>query len=139
MLVLSILIMLALGAAVVSFFIAGAQWLLLVSAALVLFAFYLSRRGSSLMTSNDSVDRSRSHREQALPPTTIGGQLPEPTGDHAHRQISTGPRENDHPAGDTTDTAGTADASDDDHPAGPHRDRINRPNRRPENGHAIAS
>ena len=46
MLVLSILIMLALAVAVASFFIATAQWLLFASAALVLLAFYLSRRTS---------------------------------------------------------------------------------------------
>ncbi len=44
MLVLSILIILALAVAVASFFIENAEWLLLVPAALVLVAFYLSRR-----------------------------------------------------------------------------------------------
>ncbi len=43
MLALSILIISALAVAVVSFFGAGLQWLLLVSAALVLWAFYLGR------------------------------------------------------------------------------------------------
>jgi membrane protein implicated in regulation of membrane protease activity len=52
-LVLSILIMLALAVAVASFFIASAQWLLIASAALVLLAFYLSRRASRAIPDSD--------------------------------------------------------------------------------------
>jgi uncharacterized protein (DUF58 family) len=43
MLILSALIISALGSAVASFFIAGGQWLLFVSAALVILAFYASQ------------------------------------------------------------------------------------------------
>jgi hypothetical protein len=43
-LALSILIILALGVAVVSFFVEGTHWLLFASLGLVLLAFYLSRR-----------------------------------------------------------------------------------------------
>jgi hypothetical protein len=43
-LALSILIILALGVAVVSFFVEGTHWLLFVSLGLVVLAFYLSRR-----------------------------------------------------------------------------------------------
>jgi hypothetical protein len=44
MLFLSVLIILALGVAVAGFFITGGQWLLVLSGALVLSAFYVSRR-----------------------------------------------------------------------------------------------
>lgn len=58
MLVLSILIMLALAVAVASFFIATAQWLLFASAALVILAFYLSRRASrAVLESGSERDR----------------------------------------------------------------------------------
>ncbi len=53
MLVLSILLMLALAVAVASFFIASAQWLLFASAALVILAFYLSRRASRSILESD--------------------------------------------------------------------------------------
>jgi uncharacterized protein (DUF58 family) len=55
MLVLSILIMSALAVAVASFFVAGGQWLLFVSAALVLTAFYLSRRTSRANAALDAL------------------------------------------------------------------------------------
>jgi membrane protein implicated in regulation of membrane protease activity len=45
-LVLSVLIIAALAVAVASFFVAGTQWLLVVSAGLVVLAFYVSRRAS---------------------------------------------------------------------------------------------
>ena len=47
MLVLSILIVLALASAVSSIFLSGAPWLLIVTAGLVIAAFYLSRRTTS--------------------------------------------------------------------------------------------
>lgn len=46
MLVLSVLIIAALAVAVASFFVADSQWLLVVSAGLIVLAFYLSRRTS---------------------------------------------------------------------------------------------
>jgi hypothetical protein len=45
-LVLSVLIIAALAVAVASFFVAGTQWLLIVSAGLIVLAFYVSRRTS---------------------------------------------------------------------------------------------
>jgi hypothetical protein len=45
-LVLSVLIIAALAVAVASFFVADSQWLLVVSAGLIVLAFYLSRRTS---------------------------------------------------------------------------------------------
>ncbi len=54
MLILSVLIILALGVAVAGFFIGGGQWLLAISAALVLYAFYVSRRTSRINADLDA-------------------------------------------------------------------------------------
>jgi hypothetical protein len=132
MLVLSILIMLALGAAVVSFFIAGAQWLLLVSAALVLFAFYLSRRVPSSMAANDPVVQTL----EPLSPSTT--ESPTATIDDQRPQ-SAQPRAAD----DATELIDTGHVDRPERPdlsrPGPDLDAVNRPPVRPETGHAIAS
>jgi membrane protein implicated in regulation of membrane protease activity len=52
MVLLSFLIVAALVVAVASFLFAGAQWLLVISAALVVAAFYLSRRATPPATSD---------------------------------------------------------------------------------------
>ena len=117
MLVLSILIMLALGVAVASFFIAGAQWLLILSAALVLFAFYLSRRAAHSIP-----DPSREAGPAPLRPVrehlqvTIDDQAPE-LGRH---------REDDLTDLDDLDLDSDNDDADDPQP-------------HPENGRAVAS
>jgi hypothetical protein len=80
MLVLSILIILALAVAVASFFVASAQWLLFISAGLVLLAFYLSRRASHGIGEPASSERSPAPRKlrehltvhEELPPREIG-------------------------------------------------------------------
>jgi hypothetical protein len=127
MLVLSILIMLALGAAVVSFFIAGAQWLLLVSAALVLLAFYLSRRVPSSMAATDPIAESLQPRPPWVhesPAVTIEDERP-----RLDR-----PRDTE-PATEPTDAQDFDDHDHSDHDL----DGINRPKMRPGPGHAIAS
>jgi membrane protein implicated in regulation of membrane protease activity len=62
MLVLSILIILALAVAVASFFITDAQWLLFISAGLVLLAFYLSRRTSNGIAEPDTGNSARTRK-----------------------------------------------------------------------------
>jgi hypothetical protein len=121
------LILLALGAAVVSLVISSAQWLLLVSAALVLFAFYLSRRQPAPTTSDNPIDESLTSRVSELPPGPVDQQVPD--GEQL-RDVASSTETADH------DDAGHRDDRDlADHDRGGRRP----PNVRPQSGHAIAS
>jgi membrane protein implicated in regulation of membrane protease activity len=83
-LVLSILIMLALAVAVASFFIATAQWLLFASAALVLLAFYLSRRASRSILEATGPDSTPSRPVRKRLAVTINDEIIE-SGRHRNR------------------------------------------------------
>jgi membrane protein implicated in regulation of membrane protease activity len=80
-LALSILIVLALALAVASFLIVDAQWLLVGSAALVFFAFYLSRRASRASSGGaaegtNSADGTRQPRPPVLEPLKVTVDAP---------------------------------------------------------------
>jgi hypothetical protein len=97
-LVLSILIMLALAVAVASFFIATAQWLLFASAALVLLAFYLSRRASrSILDASTGPDSAPALPVRKRLTVTIDNEILE-SGRHRNQPGI------DHPAEDTRPT-----------------------------------
>ena len=121
MLVLSILIMLALGVAVASFFISGAQWLVFLSAALVLFAFYLSRRAAPTTSSPDSDDDPTAARRRSRRPGQPDLRVAIDDG-----ALESGrARAADDPIADDTDEDG--------------REREELDRSRPENGRAVAT
>jgi membrane protein implicated in regulation of membrane protease activity len=77
MVVLSFLIVAALMVAVASFLFSGAQWLLLISAALVVAAFYLSRRATPSATSDlDPQDQPASNPRARLRVSIDSWSLP---------------------------------------------------------------
>ncbi len=93
MLVLSILIMLALAVAVASFFIATAQWLLFASAALVLLAFYLSRRTSRrILDANAGLDSAAVRPARQRLTVTIDNDIVLESGRHRNLPESEGDR-----------------------------------------------
>jgi len=65
-LVLSVLIIAALAAAVASFFVSGTEWLLFVSAGLVVLAFYVSRRTSKGLPGPDVEDSAPPARDHLI-------------------------------------------------------------------------